>query len=283
MNKNTFLFAITFVIASTIFGQDIKLMTYNIRLDTPKDAENAWTHRKETLVNQILFYGPDVVGIQEGLEHQVQYLNDQLENYKYVGIGRSDVKEKGVGEYSAIYYNANKLKKLKSGTFWLSDTPDKASRGWDASLNRICTYIFLKNKKSGEKFWVFNTHFDHKGVIAREKSTKLIVKKIQTINKDGSPVFLMGDFNLKPNEGPIQYLANQLNDSRKNSVLPPFGPVGTFNGFDACKKIDKRIDYIFTSKRNITVKKYAVIASVGDLKYPSDHFPVIINAEITDK
>jgi len=280
MNKKTFLFAITFVFTLAVFGQDIKLMTYNIRLDTPKNAENEWTHRKETLVNQILFYGPDIMGIQEGLEHQVQYLNDHLENYKYVGVGRSDVKEKGVGEYSAIYYNVNKFKKLKSGTFWLSNTPDKASRGWDASLNRICTYIFMKDKKSGEKFWVFNTHFDHKGVIAREKSTQLIVKKIQTINKDGLPVFLMGDFNLKPDEEPIQYLANQLNDARTISLLPPFGPIGTFNGFDTCKKVDKRIDYIFVSKENIEVKKYAVIASVNELKYPSDHFPVFIEAEI---
>jgi len=247
-------------------------------MDNPNDGENAWPNRKENFVNQILFYAPDVLGIQEGLEHQVLYLVTHLKNYKYVGVGRADVKEKGAGEYSAIYYNPQNFKELKSGTFWLSETPEKPSRGWDASLNRICTYILLKNKKTDEKFWVFNTHFDHRGVEARKKSTRLILQKIDAINKEKLPVFLMGDFNLKPEEEPIQFLANQLNDSRMISQLPAYGPVGTYNGFDACKNIDKRIDYIFTSKNNITIKKYAVIADVNDVKYPSDHFPVFVQA-----
>lgn len=262
------------------YGQNIKLMTYNIRMDNPKDGENAWPNRKENFVNQILFYAPDVLGIQEGLEHQVLYLDNHLKTYKYVGIGRGDAKEKGVGEYSAIFYNIQNFKEQKSGTFWLSETPDKPSRGWDASLNRICTYILLKNKESGQKFWVFNTHFDHRGVEARKRSTELIIKKIEAINKDKLPVFLMGDFNLQPEEEPIQFLAKQLNDSKAISQLPPYGPVGTYNGFDACKNVNKRIDYVFTSKDNIAVIKYAVIADVDDVRYPSDHFPVFIEAVI---
>ena len=278
MKKIVIITLTMFLSATYSYGQDIKLMTYNIRMDNPNDGENAWPNRKENFVNQILFYAPDVLGIQEGLEHQVLYLDTHLKNYKYVGVGRADVKEKGVGEYSAIFYNPQNFKELKSGTFWLSETPDKPSRGWDASLNRICTYILLKNKKTDEKFWVFNTHFDHRGVEARKKSTRLITQKIDAINKEKLPVFLMGDFNLQPEEEPIQFLAKQLNDSRAISQLPPYGPVGTFNGFDACKNIDKRIDYIFTSKNNITIKKYAVIADVNDVKYPSDHLPVFIEA-----
>ena len=280
MKKLALIMAPVFLLAIFSYGQNTKLMTYNIRMDNPNDGENAWPNRKENFVNQVLFYAPDVMGIQEGLEHQVDYLANHLKSYKYVGVGRADVKEKGAGEYSAIFYNFQNFKELKSGTFWLSETPDKPSRGWDASLNRICTYILLKNKESGEKFWVFNTHFDHRGVEARKKSTRLIIQQIDAINKEKLPVFLMGDFNLQPEEEPIQFLTKQLNDSRSISQLPPYGPLGTFNGFDACKNIDKRIDYIFTSENNITIKKYAVIADVNDVKYPSDHFPVFIEAVI---
>ena len=121
-------------------------MTYNIRYDNPNDGDNNWHNRKETLVNQILFYKPDIIGTQEGLEHQIQYINDNLKSYKYVGIARADVKEGGKGEYSAIFYNTDKYAALINETFWLSITPEKPSRGWDASLNRICTYVLLKSK-----------------------------------------------------------------------------------------------------------------------------------------
>lgn len=280
MNKIGISLIIIVFFTLSVQCQVVKLMTYNIRMDNPNDGENAWPNRKETLTNQILFYAPDVVGIQEGLEHQVHYLDANLDSYKRVGVGRADVKEEGVGEYSAIYYNRKKLKKIKSGTFWLSESPDVPSRGWDASLNRICTYILLKSKSSGENFWVFNTHFDHRGVEARKKSAELIVEKIVSLNKNKLPIFLMGDFNLQPTDTPIQFLAEQFNDSKEFSQLPPFGPVGTFTGFDINRKTDKRIDYIFTSKKNIKVKKYAVLANINDHKYPSDHFPVYVEASI---
>jgi endonuclease/exonuclease/phosphatase family metal-dependent hydrolase len=256
-------------------------MTYNLRLDTSSDGENAWPQRRETLVNQIRFYAPDVFGTQEGLQHQLQYMDETLKDYKFVGVGRADVKEKGAGEFSAVFYNTKKYKKLTEGTFWLSKTPDKPSRGWDASLNRICTYILLQDKVSGTKFYLFNTHFDHKGKEARKNSAELIIKKIKEINKSNLPFFLSGDFNLTPDEAPIQFISKELSDSKNVSQQPPFGPEGTFNGFKVCKAPKSRIDYIFVSKKNIIVKKYAVIANVKDLKYPSDHFPVLIEAEIT--
>jgi endonuclease/exonuclease/phosphatase family metal-dependent hydrolase len=117
-----------------------------------------------------------------------------LESYKRVAVGRADIKEEGMGEYSAIYYNNEKFKKLKSGTFWLSKSPDVPSRGWDVSLNRICSFILLKSKSYAEKFWAFNTHFDLKGIEGRKQSAELIVQKIEAINKDTLPIFLMGDF-----------------------------------------------------------------------------------------
>ncbi|MBC8215297.1 MAG: endonuclease/exonuclease/phosphatase family protein [Candidatus Marinimicrobia bacterium] len=262
------------------FGQGITLMTYNIRYDNPNDGENIWKNRKETLVNQIQFHEPDVMGTQEALEHQIQFLDEHLTSYTYVGIARADVKENGKGEYSAIFYNTKKFTKLEKGTFWLSETPENPSRGWDASLNRICTYLLLKSKSTGKTFWVFNTHFDHKGKLARENSAKLILKKINEINHQHFPAFLMGDFNLKPEEIPIQHILNEFYDSRDLTQEPPFGPVGTFNGFDINRPIINRIDYIFVSDKSIQVKKYGVLANVKDLKYPSDHFPVIIQADI---
>jgi endonuclease/exonuclease/phosphatase family metal-dependent hydrolase len=262
------------------YGQQINLMTYNLRYDNPGDGENSWPERKEVLLSQILFYQPDVLGTQEGLEHQLRYLEEHMGSYKYVGVARADVKENGKGEYSAVFYNVDKFKNLKSGTFWLSDTPEKASRGWDASLNRICTYILLQDKNSGKRFWVFNTHFDHKGAEARKKSAALIIKKIREINKEDLPVFLMGDFNLTPDQSPIKYIAGKLNDSKTVSKQLPFGPDETFNGFKVCENRDRRIDYIFVSPKNITVKKYGVLANVKKMKYPSDHYPVFISAEI---
>jgi len=276
MNKTLTLLALTLTLS---FGQDITLMTYNIRYDNPNDGENIWENRKETLVNQIRFHEPDVMGTQEGLEHQIQFIDKKLKSYSYVGIARADVKEDGKGEYSAIFYNTQKFIEIENGTFWLSKTPDKPSRGWDASLNRICTYILLKNKSTGKTFWVFNTHFDHNGKLARENSAKLILDKINKINHQNFPSFLMGDFNLKPEEKPIQLIRNEFFDSRDLTQEPPFGPIGTFNGFDINRPITNRIDYIFVNDKNIHVKKYGVLANVKDLKYPSDHFPVIINVK----
>jgi len=268
------------LILACAFGQEITLMSYNIRYDNSNDGENVWKNRKETLVNQIQFHEPDVMGTQEGLEHQIRFLDEQLKSYTYVGIARADVKENGKGEYSAIFYNTKKFTELENGTFWLSETPEKPSRGWDASLNRICTYILLKSKSTGETFWVFNTHFDHKGKLARENSAKLILGNINEINHQNFPAFLMGDFNLKPEEMPIQHIRKEFYDSRDLTQEPPFGPVGTFNGFNINRPITNRIDYIFVSDKNIQVKKYGVLANVKDLKYPSDHFPVIIKVEI---
>ncbi len=268
------------LILACAFGQEITLMSYNIRYDNSNDGENIWKNRKETLVNQIQFHEPDVMGTQEGLEHQIRFLDEQLKSYTYVGIARADVKENGKGEYSAIFYNTKKFTELENGTFWLSETPEKPSRGWDASLNRICTYILLKSKSTGETFWVFNTHFDHKGKLARENSAKLILGNINEINHQNFPAFLMGDFNLKPEEMPIQHIRKEFYDSRDLTQEPPFGPVGTFNGFNINRPITNRIDYIFVSDKNIQVKKYGVLANVKDLKYPSDHFPVIIKVEI---
>jgi len=266
-----------FFLSNTVLGQDYKMMTYNIRYDNPNDGENQWSKRKEFLSNQLLFHEPDILGIQEGLHHQVNYLDSILTKYSFIGIGRDDGKEKG--EYSAIFYKTDKFQILKQSTFWLSKTPDTISVGWDASMERICTYGLFENIETNQSFWVFNTHFDHIGIEARLESSKLIVKKINELNSNNYQVVLMGDLNLEPESKPIQYLSQIMNDSKNSSLLEPFGPNGTFNDFQFDKPVIKRIDYIFTSKNNIAVKKYAVLSDSKKLKYSSDHLPVYVELD----
>lgn len=184
------------------------------------------------------------------------------------------------GEFSAVFYNIKKLNLVKQRTFWLSETPDKVSVGWDAAMERICTYVLLEDKKTKQKFWVFNTHFDHIGNEARIQSTKLIVDKIKQFNTVNLPVIEMGDFNFEPESKPIQYLSSVFNDSKMVSITKPFGPSGTFNACKHNEAVKERIDYIFASKQNIKVQKFAILSDSKDCKYPSDHLPVFVEIEI---
>jgi endonuclease/exonuclease/phosphatase family metal-dependent hydrolase len=255
-------------------------MTYNLRYDNPNDGENKWDLRKNILSHQILFYNPDIFGTQEGKLHQLQYLDSTLTEYNYIGIGRDNSPNQG--EFSAIFYNKNKFKVIKQSTFWLSETPDKVSKGWDANLERICTYALFEDVKTNQKFYVFNTHFDHIGETARTNSALLIIKKINEINKQNDPVVLTGDLNSEPDSKAYLYLSSQLNDSRKISKSEPFGPEGTFNNFEFHKPVTLLIDYIFTSKKNIEVLKFAVLSDSKNCKYPSDHLPVYVEFLIQD-
>lgn len=256
------------------FGQEVSLMTYNIRLDVASDDENAWPNRKEKLVSLLQFYAPDIFGIQEGMPHQVNYINEELQSYNFVGLGRDG---KNKGEYSALYFNIEKYRIEEQGTFWLSETPDAVSKGWDAAFPRVCTYGLLQNKSTEISFFVFNTHLDHIGDIARMKSLELILEKIDELNTESLPVILMGDFNLEPKSEVIAILKNTMNDSRKISIEAPFGPIGTFNAFNFESVSTKRIDYIFVSKSpQLKVVKYGVLNNSYNLKYPSDHFPVFV-------
>ena len=276
--KNVLLSVLLLLVGiNTTNGQTYKLMTYNIRYDNPDDGENQWSKRKAFLCDQIAFNSPDIFGIQEGMHHQVTYIDSTFVNYKYVGVGRDDGKTKG--EYSAIFYNTEKFKVIKQGTFWLSESPKKVSVGWDASMERICTYALFQNKVTRQELWVLNTHFDHIGNLARAKSAELIINKIKLFNTKNLPLALMGDFNLTPETKPIQYLSKILNDSKTISQSKPFGPEGTFNGFKHNEPVTHRIDYIFTGE-NIKVKKFAVLSDSKNCKYPSDHLPVFTEIEI---
>ncbi|PKD20412.1 endonuclease/exonuclease/phosphatase [Salegentibacter salinarum] len=260
---------------TTLSSQEVELMSYNIKYANENDGENSWSKRKDHITKQIKFYEPGIFGVQEALVNQLKHFGSEMKNYKYVGVGRDDGKE--AGEFSAIFYDSEEFEVLENDTFWLSETPNEISVGWDAAMERVCTYSKFKEKKSGKIFWVFNTHFDHVGEKARENSAKLIWEKISAVNKENLPVILMGDLNLEPDTSGIQFLMQQLNDSKAVSKLD-FGPDGTYNGYNFEEPVTRRIDYIFTSD-NIEVKKYAVLSDSKDLKYPSDHLPVWVEVD----
>ncbi|MBA4153091.1 endonuclease/exonuclease/phosphatase family protein [Flavobacterium sp.] len=254
--------------------QDLKLMTYNIRLDVASDGENSWANRKDFFTAQIKFYEPDVFGIQEATPNQVIDISNELTQYNQVGIGREG---EGKGESSNIYFKKERFKVITENTFWLSETPNQISKGWDAAFNRVCTYVLLKDTKKNILFWVFNTHLDHVGEIARTNGIELILAQIAKVNTKNYPVFFMGDFNSEPSTERIISLQSKMNDSREIAIQKPFGPTGTFNGFKHNEPVTILIDYIFVSKNNtLKINKYAVLSDSKDLKYPSDHLPVFI-------
>jgi endonuclease/exonuclease/phosphatase family metal-dependent hydrolase len=275
MVKRTALLVLTILTAglcSPGHAQEITCMTYNIRFDNPADGENRWDARKKNLVRLLREHDPDVFGIQEGLNHQVRYIDSLLEDYCFFGNGRDDGKD--AGEFCAVFYKKSRFQLLQQGLFWLSETPGVPSRGWDAALNRICVYGMFKSINSRHRFLVFNTHLDHIGVLAREKSIELILEKANELNTDHVPVIILGDFNLEPDDQTIQRMLNRYQDSRLVCRGDRSGPEGTFNDFRFDIPVTKRIDYIFVSKGKSKIKNYSVIADANNGLYPSDHFPV---------
>lgn len=261
-------------------AQPITVLSYNIRFDNPADGDNAWAHRRDFLAAQIRFHHADLFGIQEGLHHQVAFLQETLPEYLYVGGGRDDGRQ--AGEYSALYYRVERFEAVRSGTFWLSPTPERVSKGWDAALPRICTWAWLHDRLSGDTLFALNTHFDHMGARARLESAHLLLRFIQQNNPGAWPVILTGDFNCAPDEAPYAVLTKELSDSKVISTLPHFGPEGTFNGFDFQKPVERRIDFVFVSQ-GTTVLQHATLSENKACRYPSDHLPVLARLQFDRK
>lgn len=271
------LVVILLLVSGSFYGQNLKIMTYNIRLDVASDGENAWPNRKDYFTSQIQFYSPDIFGVQEATPNQVIDIALALPNYNKFGIGRE---EKGTGEACTIYYKKDRFQVQESNTFWLSETPDMVSRGWDAACNRVCTYALFKDLKTKKTFWVFNLHLDHMGEVARVKGVELVLSKIAALNTKKYPAFLMGDFNSEPDTKQIIEIKKVMDDTKDVSIEKPFGPSGTFNDFEHNKPVTLLIDYIFISKNSgIKIQKHAVLSDSKDLKYPSDHLPVLIEID----
>ena len=257
-------------------AQTINVMTFNIRYSTASDSLNAWSFRKDKVSSQILFHEAHIVGVQEALHGQVMDLQNDLPGFKFVGVGRTDGKQDG--EYSALFYNSKRFHLIASETFWLSEQPAvPGSKSWDAAITRIVTWAKLKDLETKNTFFVFNTHFDHIGKVARRESARLLLNKIDII-AGKALVIVTGDFNAKPADEPVQVLVDNTNALRlTNAKLvtqqPHYGPTGTFNAFGAKEISDEPIDYIFI-KNGFSVIKHATLSQTWQGRFSSDHFPV---------
>jgi len=255
----------------------LNVMTFNIRYNNTADGINAWPNRKDKVISQILFHHPHTLGLQEALHDQVEDLVKALPGYKYTGVGRIDGKMKG--EYSAIFYDASRLQLLQSETFWLAEKTDLPFvKGWDAALERIVTWALFRDKKTKKNFYHFNTHFDHRGKVARRESAKLLLEKVNSI-AGKTPVIITGDFNAIPDDEPIKILTDKndpkyLTDAKSVSVMPHYGPDGTFNAFTSKETSNNPIDYIFI-KKGFSVLQHATLSQTWQGLFSSDHFPVM--------
>ncbi len=252
-----------------------KVMSFNIRYANEGDGKHAWKHRKERVANLIQFYAVDLLGMQEALYEQVQYLEDQLTDFDWYGVGRDDGQL--AGEFSPIFYRKEAFTLLDKGTFWLSETPEKPSKGWDADIVRLVTWVKLKDKNGGQEFYYFNTHFDHRGVKAREESAKLIQQKVKEIAGD-LPVILTGDFNSTPDSKPYETLTqvnSGLSDAMEVSQLPHYGAIQSFSGFEVTPEMPGgRIDYVFVNEK-VKVIRHGILTDARSGAYASDHLPVL--------
>ena len=247
---------------------ELKIISYNIRT-LARDGENSWQFRKHATKNMIELHKPDAFGLQEAMLPHMQYLDSVCPQYARVGVGRSDGKEGG--EFVTIYYNKERFDLLDSGTFWLSETPDQVSRGWDAALPRITTWVKLRDKATKRKFFYFNTHFDHKGTTARVESSKLIVEKIREIAGKKATVVLTGDFNIESENEALQPLYDNMSAARR--CAPITDNKGTYNGWGLLKR-NTVIDHIFYGGRKVKCNAFRTLDGDYGAKFISDHFPL---------
>lgn len=278
--------------------------SYNMRNANGSDstAGNGWGRRYPVIAEMVRFYGFDIFGTQECFLHQLQDMKAALTGYDYIGAGRDDGKDKG--EHSAIFYRTDKFDLVEKGDFWLSETPDKPSKGWDAVLPRICSWGHFKCKDTGFEFLFFNLHMDHMGKQARVESALLVQEKIKEFGTE-LPAILTGDFNVDQTHQSYEALVStgMLKDSYEAADFR-YATNGTFNSFNPNSFTTSRIDHVFVSPA-FHVIKYGVLtdtyrsaetepqeADVKDApkeisvkKYvartPSDHFPVMAELEIS--
>lgn len=270
--KSLLLIALLFIATLSLKAQSFNVASFNIRYDNPKDSGNLWVNRAPIVSNLIRFHDFDVFGIQEGLKNQLEDISTALPGYARYGRGRDDGKE--AGEHSAVYYKTDKFKLVKNGDFWLSETPNVPAKGWDATCcNRICSWVYLEDIKSKKKFYLFNVHFDHQGVVARKESGKLMVQKIKEI-AGNEPALLTGDLNgSRESEWYLTIANSGLLKDAHSGVKFPYENNASSNGFRIPRGMGV-IDHIFMSKQ-FTASKWGILTDTYFGKYPSDHFPVM--------
>ena len=279
--------------AQTSPSDEFKVMTFNLRYDNPGDGKNQWSNRKTFAADVVRNSGASIIGIQEGLHHQVVGLDSLLPDFTYVGVGRDDGATKG--EYTALFVDTTRLEVIEEATFWLSETPDRPSVGWDASMERIASYALVmpRLERPGSSSYgnrpilVVNGHFDHRGETSRTQAALLIQDKTEELRQFGAmesvPVIVMGDFNASPSSEAMDVFSSFLTDAYHGSTTSPEGPVSTYNAFEVIdggyQEPEGRIDYVFVSDES-AVHSYAAIDEVRDGRYVSDHFPILVGLSV---
>lgn len=261
---------------------DLNVMSFNIRYDNPDDSLNNWQYRKDVAAKTIKSQSADIVGTQEVLVNQLNDLKSRLPEYNAIGVGREDGIEKG--EYSAILYKKDRFKEIKSGYFWLSETPEVAgSKGWDGACERIATWAILEDISSKKQLFFINTHLDHVGKIARQESVTLLLSRANAL-ANGLPIIMTGDFNATPESDVIKHVTDVNSPEHlihsKDIAVEKSGTDWTFHGFGKVP-MERRefIDYVFVSK-DIKVAKHSVLPEKLDDIFISDHSVVVAQIEI---
>lgn len=250
-------------------SEGLKVMSYNIRLGSAQDGTNSWALRYTATGKMLEDQKPDVFGVQEALEYQVRYIEEMC-GYESVGVGRENGKKEG--EHMSIFWNKKTVSMLKWGTFWLSDTPEKPSKGWDAECFRTATWALMKDKKTGKKFYFVNTHLDHEGEEAQKNGLKLIVDRIASINPEGYPMVLTGDFNIIPENPGLVDLDKIMTSTRK--IAKKTDSKGTFNGWRKDRQ-GPVIDYIYVSGFSEVSEYETITKEFAKKSFISDHYPII--------
>lgn len=267
----TILLAIFAFQATIAANEPLKVMSFNIRYGKANDGNNSWKFRYELVLKTITDYEPDLLGTQETLLFQAKYLQDNLQDY--ASFGRSREKDPNSGEQCTIFYKKERFELLDKGQFWLSEKPEEVgSKSWDSSLPRVATWVKLKDKKNDKTFYFLNTHFDHRGKVARHEAAKLIAARVA---KFEAPTVITGDFNCGENSKPYQAMVTEqgkVTDTYRAKFASPEKGEGTFNGFRGTDT-GARIDWVLHTS-GFQTRTAAINKFNDDGRYPSDHFPV---------
>lgn len=261
--------SVTFEAAAKKSSQDeVKVISYNIRVINSKDGENEWKYRAAASDAMIKDYAPDIFGLQEAMPGHLEYLNKALPKYASVGVGREDGVSKG--EHMSIYYNTKTIRLEKWGTYWLSETPEVPSKGWDAACKRTATWALLTVKSTGKQFYYVNTHLDHRGAVAQQKGLDLIVSRIAEMNPEGLPMILTGDFNVESDSPVLAELNTRMLDARKTAEKTDSR--ATFNGWGSSAIV---IDFIYYSGFSSCPEYETIVRQYEGVPYISDHYPIM--------
>lgn len=264
---------------------EIGVVSFNVRLDSELDGGDRWENRRQAAAEMILRERPTVIGLQEAQPHQIGFLAARCPEYAWYGVGRdSGAEPSRAGEYPseetmAIFWRASEVELLDKGTFWLSETPDSVSKGWDAYCNRTCTWGLFRCRASGRRFYFFNTHLDHIGATARTESMKLIVARLGEIVADRAPVFLTADFNSRTTDRCFAPLHACMADARAEAPQTDDEP--TWNGYGR-KSAPNWLDHIFFAGEGCRAVEFRTLTGDYGAPYISDHYPVFARFRLTD-